>query len=95
MALHAVLRCAVLLSWDHFPVLQLRDNAPTKLKPFPNGTPRVVYGLEGYDRKIVEIFLSGCMVRNDQAPTKPAEQPPPTAIVSLAALLHCQVCVGE
>lgn len=75
-------------------LLQLHNNAPTALSPGASGTVRIAYGLEGFDRESVEIFLQGCVVRNDQAPTKPEEQPPPAAIVTLAALVHCQASIA-
>lgn len=36
------------------------------------------------------LFVQGCIVRNDQAPTAPEEEAPPVAIVTLAAMMLCQ-----
>lgn len=53
----------------------------TKLAPGPDGKPREsLYGLAGYNKEFIKVFLSGCAVRADQAAAKPAEQPAPLPI---------------
>ena len=73
---------------------QIAYNMATQMAPHPDGTPRVINGVAGVDRKFVELLLQSCIVRNDQAATKPEEMPPPVAIVTLRALLHCQASVA-
>lgn len=73
--------------------MQVANNVATQMLPHPDGTPRVINGMAGLNRKAVELVMQSCIVRNDQARTKPEEMPPPVAIVTLRALLHCQARV--
>ena len=75
--------------------LQLSYNVPTELAPDSEGRIPFVYGLEGFDRDSIGIFLKGCRVRADQAPLKPAEQPAPHPIVVDRAFEQCQVGGGR
>ena len=83
------------LPWSSFaallPFLQLAYNAPTELAAGADGKVPFLYGLEGFDRAVISIFILGCPVRADQAPLKPAEQPAPHPIVVDRAFQQCQV----
>jgi len=85
-------RCApLLLRAAPLHSLQLAYNVPTELAPDSEGRIPFLYGIEGFDRDSIGIFLSGCRVRADQAPLKPAEQPAPHPIVVDRAFEQCQV----
>lgn len=75
----------------HLQSLQLSYSVPTDLAPDSEGRIPFIYGLEGFDRDSIGIFLKGCCVRADQAPLKPAEQPAPHPIVVDRAFEQCQV----
>lgn len=72
-------------------ILQLAHNAPTQLVAGPDGKPRVVHGLEGFDREFIKKFLEGCAIKNDQANSKKAEQPAPHPIATDRPFQHTQV----
>lgn len=72
-------------------LLQLCYNVPTQLAPGPDGKPRFVYGLEGFDREFIRMFLMDCAIKNDQANSKKAEQPAPHPIASDRPFQHMQV----
>ncbi|KAI7844051.1 hypothetical protein COHA_002391 [Chlorella ohadii] len=51
----------------------LAYNVATHMQPNTDGTPRVINSLAGLDREYVKLVLEDCIVRNDQARTKPEE----------------------
>ena len=73
---------------------QLRNNASTRLSAGPNGAPRIVHGLEGFEKKGIIAYLKECPVRADQRASKPAKQPVPHAIVVNRVYEQCQVGTG-
>lgn len=70
--------------------MQLHHNVSSELQG-PNGEPQVVYGLEGFNKEAVQVYLKGCAVRADLQPLKPSEQPAPQPIVVERAFQQMQV----